>query len=253
VVYRAMPAASDVYRSFQRRRNLTGELIDRLTEEIVSGGLAPRTRLPTEHEMMKTFGVSRTVVREAIAALRAEGLVSTRQGSGAFVSDDPQRRPFHIEQEEFQSAAKVFDVMALRTCVEIEAAGLAAERRTKPSLARIVRASRLFSKDVASGGSGIDADFDFHAAIGAATENPYFLSFLEFIGRLIIPRRSVHVDKSNPAVIARRLKQIEREHGAIVRAIVDREVALARRAMRTHLTRSRDRYVSLIGKDGRRE
>jgi DNA-binding FadR family transcriptional regulator len=138
--------------------------------------------------------------------------------------------------------------MALRTCVEIEAAGLAAERRTKAGLARIARASRLFSKEIAGGGSGIDADFEFHEAIGAATENPYFLSFLDFIGRLIIPRRSVHLDRSNPAKIAQYLRSIEREHRTIERAIADQNVVLARRAMRTHLTHSRDRYISLIGK-----
>jgi GntR family transcriptional regulator, transcriptional repressor for pyruvate dehydrogenase complex len=241
-----MTAATDVARSFRRQRNLTSELIDRLTEDILSGQLPPRTRLPTEHELMKTFGVSRTVVREAIAALRAEGLVSTRQGSGAFVSDDPHRRPFRIEEDGFHSVAKVFDVMELRMCVEVEAAGLAAERRTKSALATIARANKRYSREIARGGSGIDADFDFHAAIGAATENPYFLSFLDFIGRLIIPRRSVHSDRSNPAKIAKYLKEIETEHRTIERAIIDQNAALARRAMRTHLKHSRERYVSLI-------
>jgi DNA-binding FadR family transcriptional regulator len=244
-----MSAARDDFQSFRRKRNLTGELIGRLTEDILSGRLAPHTRLPTEHELMRSFGVSRTVVREAIAALRAEGIVSTRQGSGAFVSDDPLRRPFRIEQEGFQSVAKVVDVMELRICVEVEAAGLAAERRTKSDLARITRSNALFSQAIGRGEPGIEADFEFHAAIGAATENPYFLSFLDFIGRLIIPRRSVHLDKSNPAKVAQFLRRIDAEHRAIANAIAGQNVGLARRAMRTHLTRSRERYLTLTRRD----
>src|SRR5205823_8824448 len=66
-------------------RSLTGELVARLTEDITSGKIAPGSQLPTEQELIAATGVSRTVVREAVAALRAEGLVITRQGVGAFV------------------------------------------------------------------------------------------------------------------------------------------------------------------------
>ena len=68
-------------------RSLTGELVARLTEDITSGKIAPGSQLPTEQELIAATGVSRTVVREAVAALRAEGLVITRQGVGAFVSE----------------------------------------------------------------------------------------------------------------------------------------------------------------------
>jgi DNA-binding FadR family transcriptional regulator len=78
--------------------------------------------------------VSRTVVREAVAALRAEGLVITRQGVGAFVSAEPQRAPFRIEPERMQSLRRHPHVMELRLGVEIESAGLAAERASKAQL-----------------------------------------------------------------------------------------------------------------------
>jgi GntR family transcriptional regulator, transcriptional repressor for pyruvate dehydrogenase complex len=70
------------FRPLRPPRNLTSELITRLSEAITSGSLSPNDRLPTEHEMIASFGVSRTVVREALAVLRAEGLVQTCQGSG---------------------------------------------------------------------------------------------------------------------------------------------------------------------------
>src|SRR5208282_6865573 len=75
-------------------RNLPHEIAERLAEEIMKGVLSPGARLPTEQEMVAAMGVSRTVVREAVAALRAEGLVTTRQGAGAFVANDIWRRPF---------------------------------------------------------------------------------------------------------------------------------------------------------------
>jgi DNA-binding FadR family transcriptional regulator len=74
--------------------NRSQELTQKLTAEIRSGRLSPGAQLPTEQEMSAATGVSRTVVREAISALRAEGLVVTRQGPGAFVTTDVQRRPF---------------------------------------------------------------------------------------------------------------------------------------------------------------
>ena len=76
-------------------RSLAHELITRLTADITSGNIPPGARLPTEQELIAATGVSRTVVREAVAALRAEGLVVTRQGVGAFVPENA-RRPFRV-------------------------------------------------------------------------------------------------------------------------------------------------------------
>src|SRR5437764_8472728 len=77
-------------------RSLSGQLVARLTDDITSGRIPPGSRLPTEQEMIAATGVSRTVIREAVAALRADGLVITRQGIGAFVPENA-RRPLRIE------------------------------------------------------------------------------------------------------------------------------------------------------------
>ncbi len=238
-----MSLTSSASRPFRPPRNLTGEVIDHLTDEIVAGNLAPLTRLPTEHELMQSLGVSRTVVREAIAALRAEGLVETRQGAGAFVAADPRRRPFRIDPDGLQSIEQVLNVMELRLAVEVEAAGLAAQNRTKESLAAIHRADRAFADAIASGDEAIDQDFEFHAAIGEATGNPYFPSFLKFLGRLIIPRRSVHIGEGvSGAGRALYMERVRDEHVEIVKALEAQDLAGARRAMRTHLKRGRERY-----------
>ena len=90
---------------------LSRGLFEQLAEQIRSGRLAPGSRLPTEEALTRAARVSRTVVREAVAALRAEGLVVTRQGVGAFVSAEPQRAPFRIEPERMQSLADILNVM----------------------------------------------------------------------------------------------------------------------------------------------
>lgn len=226
--------------------NLTSTVTSRLSEQIVAGKLPPRTRLPTERALMETYGVSRTVVREAIAALRAEGLVETRQGSGAFVARDLTKRPFRIDPEGLKSIGQVLDVMELRLCVEEEAAGLAAERRSKADLTRLRRINRAMAKVIAKGDPAVDLDFDLHAAIGAATGNPNFLSFLDFIGRIIIPRRSILIDKQGASDRDSYLARILREHEAIIDAIAAGDAAAARRAMRAHLTQGRERYRRLV-------
>jgi DNA-binding FadR family transcriptional regulator len=240
-----MARSSSAFRPLRPPRNLTSELIDRLTGEIIAGNLAPNERLPTEQEMMSTFGVSRTVVREAIAVLRAEGLVETRQGSGAFVSADLQRRPFRIDPEGLQSIGEVVNVMELRIAVESEAAGLAAERRTKTDLARIARSIDAFRRAIERGETAVDADYEFHAAIGSATGNTYFSQFLGFLGRFIIPRQTIHVDTEDADSRRGYLEGVIKEHQQIQKAIEAGDMNAARRAMRTHLKRGAERYKRL--------
>ncbi|HTS24039.1 MAG TPA: FadR/GntR family transcriptional regulator [Casimicrobiaceae bacterium] len=217
------------------------ELADRLTDEIKTR-LEPGARLPTEQEMMSAFGVSRTVVREAVAALRAEGLVETRQGVGAFVTRDVQRRPFRIDPAAVSSIADVLHVMELRTGVEVEAAGIAAERVSTPARERIGRALLAFDAAVRRGESAIEEDFRFHQSIAAATGNPQFVRFLEFLGRFLIPRQSVRLGLQRQEDLKAYLQRIQLEHRRIYDAIRDRDSTAARRAMRAHLMGSRRRY-----------
>lgn len=233
------------FRPLRPSRNLTSELIARLSDAITSGSLVPNARLPTEHEMIASFGVSRTVVREALAVLRAEGLVETRQGSGVYVASDPLRRPFRIDPEGLHSIAEVVQVLELRIAVETEAAGLAATRRKKADLERLGAAMEAFEAAVARGESAIDEDYEFHSAIGAATGNAYFSSFLGFIGRLIIPRRTIAMEAENGGRRRRYLTRVRTEHEAIQRAIEAADAGGARRAMQAHLRRSWRRYQRL--------
>jgi GntR family transcriptional regulator, transcriptional repressor for pyruvate dehydrogenase complex len=213
-------------------KNRTGEVVERLAAEIASGRLAPGAQLPTEQEMTVALGVSRTVVE-------------TRQGVGAFVVRDVQRRPFRIDPNGLRSIGEVVQVIELRTGVEVEAASLAAERASVGSRRRIASALSAIDAALARGESAIDEDFAFHQAIAAATENPHFMRFLEFLGRFLIPRQSVRIGLKSGKELRSYLERIQTEHRAIATAIEGADVAGARRAMRRHLLGSRQRYQRL--------
>jgi DNA-binding FadR family transcriptional regulator len=226
-------------------RKLSRRLFEQLAEEIKSGRLAPGARLPTEQALTRAARVSRTVVREAVAALRAEGLVVTRQGVGAFVSAEPQRAPFRIEPERMQTLGDILGVMELRLGVEIESAGLAAERATKTQMRGILQALDAIEAASAAGRSAVDEDLEFHRAIAQATGNPEFPRFLQFIGRHLIPRRTVSGLTERMGGSRAYLALIQEEHRRICQAIESRDARAAREAMRRHLTRSLERYRQL--------
>jgi len=225
--------------------NLTGALVHRLAEEIRAGRLAPGGRLPTEQELMREAGVSRTVVREAVAALRAEGLVVTRQGVGAFVTEHPGEGIFRLASTEAAGLQQVIHILELRLALEVEAAGLAAERRDAMALAALAEAELAFAAAIAEGGDAAEADFALHRAIFAATDNPHFLRFLEGIGRHAIPRRALGLKERGAQERLAYLAQVRAEHARVVEAIRAGDAPTARAAMRAHLEAARERYRRL--------
>ena len=232
-------------RPLAQEAKLSRRLFEQLAGEIRSGRLAPGARLPTEQALTRAAKVSRTVVREAVAALRAEGLVITRQGVGAFVSAEPQRAPFRIEPERLQSLEDVLNVMELRLGVEVESAGLAAERASRAQVKAIAAALQAIESAVKEDRSAVDEDLGFHRAIAEATGNPEFVRFLQFIGRHLIPRRTVSGLPERMGGQRAYLALIQEEHRRIYDAVAAGDPKAARDAMRRHLTRSLDRYRQL--------
>jgi GntR family transcriptional regulator, transcriptional repressor for pyruvate dehydrogenase complex len=233
------------FRPIPPSRKLTAEVVERITAEISAGRYPPGTKLPTEQELISALGVSRTVIREAVAALRARGLVTTRQGSGAFVSLPPDNEPYVIDREGLASLAKVIEVLELRMAVEIEAAELASKRASRRQVTAIADALDGFRQAAYNGERAVKEDFAFHEAIAAATGNVRFLEFLEFMGRIIIPRQSIQLFGTDLESQRRYLLRIETEHAAIFAAIKERAPDRAREEMRAHLSKSVQRYRRL--------
>jgi GntR family transcriptional regulator, transcriptional repressor for pyruvate dehydrogenase complex len=239
-----------IFRPVRPARKLFHEIAERIAAEIIGAKLPPGARLPTEQQMATAMGVSRTVVREAVAALRADGVVTTRQGAGAFVATEIGRRPFRLAVEGLPSIRDVIDVMELRQAVEVEAAALAAGRASPASVREIGQQLSAIEAAIEHGESAVDEDFAFHRAIAAATDNPQFWWFLDYLGRFIIPRQSIRVAAHQGEGQRVYLQMIQREHRAIFTAIEARNAAGARRAMRRHLSNSQTRYRSLAEQTG---
>jgi DNA-binding FadR family transcriptional regulator len=139
----------------------------------------------------------------------------------------------------------VLEVMELRLAIEVEAAALAAQRMTPEKLSPIALALRAIEAAIHRGEGAVNEDFAFHRAVAEATGNPRFAELLEYLGRHVIPRQSIRVSVSTPQEQRQYLVRIQKEHARIHEAIRDGHSAEARKAMRTHLTRSLQRYRRL--------
>jgi DNA-binding FadR family transcriptional regulator len=211
---------------------------------IASGAVAVGDRLPGELTLAAEHGVSRTVVREAIAALRADGLVEARQGAGVFVTAaaPPATRLQRIDPSRISS---VIEMLELRAAVEMESASLAAARRSPAQAEAIWEACEVIEARIAAGASTTEADLAFHLAIADATNNARFAEFLRMLGGTVIPRRALR-EAEGEAVPDDYLVQIQAEHRTIADAVARGDGDGAREAMRIHLKGSVQRYRSLL-------
>ncbi len=204
-----------------------------LLELIRSGDYPAKSRLPSEMEMAKRFGVSRTVIREAVSRLKSEGLVESRQGSGVFVRELSLDTPFRIDPGAVDSIRSVMQIVELRRGLESEIAALAAERCNKKQIAEIRTALHAIDSDVAAGKDGVDADMEFHRSIARATNNPYFLSLWDFLGQFL--KGSMTVSRTLEARKKEMMLQVLQEHQELVEAIARKDPEAARAAARRHM------------------
>lgn len=226
------PGGKVRFETLARREYLPDEIARRLSDEIGAGNFAPGDRLPTEAALAESFGVSRNVVREAIARLKYDGLVETRQGLGAFVATEVSARSFRIDADRLIEGDDLRHVFELRLHVEMGAAMLAAQRRTDGQLARIREALSDMGRAVETEADGVVADTDFHHAIAEAANNPYYRDFMIFLADRM--RQSIAVARSNTAKL-RGSPRVQKEHEAICAAIAAADAEAASKAVRAHL------------------
>jgi DNA-binding FadR family transcriptional regulator len=225
----------------RRPRSLALELVEALGDRIREGRLAAGDKLPTEAEFMAEFGVSRTVVREAISKLQAAGLVQTRHGIGTFVVGLGAAAPFKLAPEQFATLRDVIAVLELRIGIETEAASLAAQRRNADNLRQMRSALDAVATAVEQGRDAVGPDFQFHLEVARATQNAHFADLMSSLGTMIIPRARLDgaPDMSDEQRLY--LRRVNAEHESIYDAIRNQDSEAARAAMRTHLANSRER------------
>jgi GntR family transcriptional repressor for pyruvate dehydrogenase complex len=222
--------------------SLAQAVVAGLKSRILDGSLPPGDKVPSETELIEEYSVSRTVVREAITRLRAEGLIETFQGRGSFVLAVPAPTSFQLEAAAIRTHHDVLDMADFRIGLESEAAALAASHGRPEGVAAIRDALADFR--VAAPEHAVEADFAFHRAVAAATGNRFYVDLLDALGPMMImlPRARLADDYS--LTDAAHVERVDREHDNIAAAVLAGDPDTARAAMRVHLGNTRRRLTN---------
>lgn len=232
---------TDALPARRRPRTLALELVATIGQRVRDGAYAAGAKLPTEAAIMGEFGVSRTVVREALSKLQASGMVETRHGIGTFVVGTGEGASFVIPPEQLATLRDVVSVLELRIGLEAEAAALAASRRSPQSVAAMRQALSSFARAIEEDTDAIASDRVLHLEIARATDNPHYVELMTYLGSMLIPRARVNTARVAGQGRREYLLRVHNEHESIVDAIESRDPEAARAAMRTHLANSRER------------
>jgi len=212
-----------------RRSALYEVIAERLRELIAADRLEPGDRLPSERELARQLGVSRTSVRQALAALRSLGLVEVRHGEGAYLMRTADEVVPTLTVEMLHVEADHPMVWEAREAIEVHAARLAASRRTSADLLALNSGVEAMAQEIACGGDGTESDSAFHRAIVVAAHNP----LLERVFASL--RDAIHRTSAASLSIPGRPPDSLRAHRAVLEAIGDRDADRAASEMTSHL------------------
>jgi GntR family transcriptional repressor for pyruvate dehydrogenase complex len=226
-----------------RRPHLAEHIARSLSDEIASGRLQPGDRLPTEQFLSQNFGVSRNVVREGIATLRAQGLIQSRQGVGVFVSAAPQsREPLPRESAPVLDGDNTIrNMFEVRAVLESQAAALTASHMTPRKLKTIQAAVLRMQYEGEPTLETVNADLDFHRAVAAASGNDYLETMIRTVLEPMRALITMNFARRGP-VFSNIPHAARGEHEELVQAFIDRNAAAARQIMGQHIVSAASRF-----------
>jgi GntR family transcriptional repressor for pyruvate dehydrogenase complex len=246
------PIDANPLNTVARPQSLADEAHRQLLQQLEMNVWRVGDKLPPEKALAESLGVSRPVVREALARLKADGRIDTRQGAGAFVADRNRIAAFRFARSQpltgaGQGPAQDADgndtaereMLELRQIVESGAAELAAIRRNEDDIAAIRAAVDGMDRALAARSDGSDVDDAFHNAIAAATHNTQLTKFVEFVGAQFSASRKVTWDHAGYGIGITEVGQ--GDHRAILQAVVARDAATAKQLSHAHVQRAIDR------------
>lgn len=225
--------------------SMADELFAKLETSILSGVLQPGEQMPTQKVIAESEQVSRTVVREAVARLEAQGLVVARQGSGVYVAEDARYRAFQVTRNELSELADVIRLLETRLAIEAEMAAFAAARRTTEDIGAMRAALRHMAQVSDDPIAAAAADVQFHLAIARATRNDYFVRLIDFLGLRLVPPRNLYLRDQPSDAHQAYVAKVRAEHEAILDAISRMDVPRARQAAWDHMQESLNRHSEL--------
>lgn len=237
----AVPVAMFTPQPITGNRTLADQVTEALSSKILANEFAD-SQLPSEQSMAEGFGVSRTVIREAVSRLKAGGLIDTRQGRGAFVRSDRLDVPFRIDLNSKDLLGSLLHIIELRRGLDAEIASLAATRRKRDQMASIRRALAEIGRASKAGRDAAAEDLSFHLSIARATGNPLFLELLQFLNQFLYI--AIRVTRANEDKRLEFSEQTRVEHLAIAGAIERQDPEAAATAAKIHMINAAERIKS---------
>lgn len=239
-------ARTDLFTTLARESTLATRVTGLVENLIVESRLQPGDRLPPERELAQQFGVSRTVIREAVRALVAKSLLEVRPGSGTIIRSPTAQsvaQSMSLFLRAGQAEAPLEKALEVRGLLEVEIAGLAAVRRVDDDLQALEGALHAMD-DVRERNQFVETDLAFHTALAKATHNELFPLLLHSLGDLMITLRQLAFDVPDTPARA------NRHHRAIYERVKAGDAAGACEAMREHLREARETMQRARALDG---
>ncbi|MDQ0177809.1 FadR/GntR family transcriptional regulator [Bacillus chungangensis] len=232
-----------------QRKKISEQIAIELKKLIKEKRFPPGSKLPSENELAKMFGVSRSPVREALSVLEASGLVDSKQGGGNYVTEVNLVNLLDSYMFEVIDVKEVFYLLEMRTIVESEAAALAAIRWKDDDLLAIKKALDEFAITMEDEQSiGHEADFAFHHEVVKASYNPFLLHSVDSLRDLY--EKTLNFSLKQNIGMPRKREQVLSEHLAIFKSIESRDSKAAAYNMKRHLINTRiklgDESISTI-------
>ena len=218
----------------KRPISLSVQVYDFIAKEIRERRIEPGGLLPTEAELSVRLEVSRTVVREAIARLRHEGLVETKKGGRSKVTPDTSDLVFKLNFQE-QNLEKLYE---LRAIIEPEAAAIAAVKATPKQIQALKRLQHKIGAAISEGRWGNDESVNFHKAIIELSGNPYLAQLVVWVDNKVWAFTKKIIVYNN----SKMLIDVNNEHAEIVEAIAEHNPERARKIARMHVIKAAIRH-----------
>lgn len=229
------------FAAIPREPSLAERVTEELLEAIASGRLQAGDALATERAMGEQFGVSRTVIREAVRGLQAKGVLEVHAGRGATVATVSSSRvaeafELYVRGAQSQSLLSPADIDEIRTTLELKLVELACIRATDEDINAIAHELTLMRESKTAELTAAH-DAEFHRQIAVATHNALFVTL---IGSINATMRAIRVRSLQ---LENRAAHAIEQHREVLEAIRSRDPIRARDAMNNHLEDSRHYYI----------
>jgi GntR family transcriptional repressor for pyruvate dehydrogenase complex len=213
-----------------KKTRIYEEVVSQIHELIREGKFKAGDQLSSERELAETFKVSRTSVREALRALETQGLVVSRSGTGTFIADLPvESLVAPLAAMLIEEKGALADIFEMRKLIEPHIASMAAERATRSDIERMKKILDKQRQQVNGGSTGVEADAEFHFAIGQATQNQALEKLIS--GLMEMLSRSREESLQTPG----RSQASLDSHQKILSAIEEHDKGKARKTMLYHI------------------